>query len=322
MIAGYVRHSKAENGFVPFTGLEQLDLAKEDLIWLDMQDPTLEEIQTLDRRFGFHHLALEDAVKPHQRPKIDSYGDFDFIVFYVLSYARESRSIERLEVDLFVGRNYLVTVHKVALKELDTAWQGWNARQATQGDQGVGFLLYTILDTVVDRYFPMVEDLATEIDEMEGRLFQAFDQTLLQQALSIRRCLLDIRRIVSSERDLVGLLTRSQQPFFEPSLLFYFTDLYDHLIRVNDSVDLQRDLLASLFEGYLSVISNSLNQTMRILTAVSIVLMASSLVTGIYGMNFAEMPGLQWSGGFPAIMLLIAGLSGILLLYFRSRKWL
>lgn len=322
MVAVYVRRSKEGDSPALLTELSQVDPAREDLLWLDLTAPSPEEIQTLGQHFPFHHLALEDATKQHQRPKIDSYGDYDFLTFYVLRYQKGAKGLEKPELGLFVGKNYVVTVHKEPLEELEDARQRWNTQQAIHDENGVGFLVYTILDTVVDSYFPIVDALGDEIDEMEDQLFKSFNQSLLQRALLVRKCLLDARRIMSPERDILSLLSRTEQPFFDPAMVFYFTDVYDHLIWVNDAVDLQRDLLASLLEGYQSLVSNSLNQVMKVLTAVAIILMALALLTGIYGMNFAAMPGLDWEGGFGATILAMVVVAVLLTFFFKRKGWL
>lgn len=323
MLTIHVRHGAHQDAVQVVNHLPaDLDPAQEQLVWLDIEAPTPEEIGALGRTFGFHPLAVEDAFKQHQRPKLDSYGGYDFITFYAVGAVQAAPGLVRRELGMFVGRNYLVTIHTHPVPELLTARERWHTQEAILGEKGVGFLLYCILDTLVDGYFPAVEALGDELDELETELFERGGRGVLQRATSIRRRLLEMRRLVSPERDILGILVRTDQPFFDAALLLYFTDVYDHLIRVNDAVDLQRDLIASLMEGYLSVVSNDLNQIMKVLAAYATILMVLSLVAGIFGMNFTSIPGLEAPWGFTASVASMVVIAAGVAYLFRRNRWL
>ena len=318
----HIRHGQQADAVEHVDEIPAIDPSQETLIWLDLQDPNPSDIVELGRRFGFHHLAVEDAIKLHQRPKVDSYQTYEFITFFALSYDNREQGLLKRELGMFAGQNYLITIHRGPMPELVLAREQWHNQEGLQGQKGIGFLLYNLLDTLADGYFPAVEALGDAIDKLEDDLFERGGRDMLQRAIAIRRQLLDARRIVSPERDILNLLVRTEQPFFEPGLLIYFNDVYDHLIRVNDAVDLQRDLLSGLMEAYLSVVSNNLNQVMKVLTACATILMAMALITGVFGMNFQQMPGLDAPWGFAVTMLGTAAIGGLLAALFRRRGWL
>ena len=318
----HIRHGERPDAVEIVDHVPAIDPSQEALIWLDMEDPEPPDIVELGRRFSFHPLAVEDAVKQHQRPKVDSYQSYEFITFFALSVDGAGRGIVKRELGMFAGKNYLVTIHRGPMPELVHAREQWHTQEGLQGAKGVGFLLYNVLDTLADGYFPAVEALGDAIEELEADLFEREGRDVLQRAITIRKQLLETRRIVSPERDILNLLVRTEQPFFDPSLLLYFTDVYDHLIRVNDAVDLQRDLLSGLMEAYLSVISNNLNQVMKKLAAYATILMAMALITGIYGMNFQHIPGLDAPWGFAASLVFMGLIGVVLAALFRRRQWL
>ncbi|MSQ28482.1 MAG: magnesium/cobalt transporter CorA, partial [Dehalococcoidia bacterium] len=318
----HIRHGERADAVELVDEIPAIDPSQETLIWLDLEDPNPSDLAELGRRFGFHHLAVEDAVKQHQRPKVDSYQGYEYITFFALSYTGPERGLVKRELGMFAGPNYLITIHRGPMPELVLTREQWHNQEGLQGPKGIGFLLYNLLDTLADGYFPAVEALGGAIDELEDDLFERGGRDVLQRSITIRRQLLDARRIVSPERDILNLLVRTEQPFYEPGLLIYFNDVYDHLIRVNDAVDLQRDLLSGLMEAYLSVVSNNLNQVMKVLTAYATILMALALITGVFGMNFQQMPGLDAPWGFAVAMLGMAVVGGLIAALFRKRGWL
>ena len=305
--------------------LATLDAGGEELAWVDFRDPEPETIQALGRSLTLHPLALEDALKQRQRPKLDVYRgnghDYDFVTFYGLRFDVPGRQIVEQELSFFIGPSLLVTLHRGPMEEVEEAAARWAALEGPQGP-GPGFLLYTLLDTFVDSYFPVIDSIAEEIDGLEEAIFRGVDTRLLRQVFVLRRALLDARRILTAERDVVGGLTRGDQAFVTPALNFYFMDVYDHLIRVSEAIDMQRDLLSNLLEGYLSMVSNDLNRVMKRLTALATILIVLGLITGVYGMNFAEMPGLDSPAGFWVLMGLMAIVAAGLGLFFKAKDWI
>lgn len=289
------------------------------LLWVDVVDPTPDDLRLLGEEFRFHPLAMEDATKRHQRPKIDFYDGFLFIVFYELEihHARP----ETRELTLFVGKNYLVTVHDGAFEVVKETARRWRENVHLPGDRGVGLLVYSLLDAVVDGYFPIIDELSERIEDMEQAIFERSDQRIQQEIFMLKRDLLAIRRVLGPERDVMNVLVRRDSPVFEPGTIVYFQDIYDHLLRVMDAVDTYRDLLTGALDAYFTVTSNRLNQVVKTLTASSIILMSMTLVAGIYGMNFVYMPELHWLLGYPWALGLMLAVGAGLFIMFRRIDW-
>jgi magnesium transporter len=301
------------------SAIDGLIRGEETPVWLDIQDPTEADIQILREEFRFHELALEDALRREQRPKVDEYPGYYFIVLYAASVGTDP-GVDTHEVHCFWGKNYVVTLHDGPIVEVDTAIQRWSAATDAQ-EQTVAYQVYLLLDSVVDGYFPVLDALAERIADLEDRIFDNQSGTL-RQLFDLRRGLLNTRRTLAPSRDVVNSLLRRDTPIFPQELVPYLADVYDHAIRVIDTLDLQHDLLSSAVETYLSVTSNRLNQTMRTMTALTIGLMAPTLIAGIYGMNFRYMPELDWPLGYPLALALMGATIGVLLLIFKRIDWL
>jgi magnesium transporter len=291
------------------------------LLWVDVIAPTTDDLALLEREFGFHHLALEDASVIHERPKIDEYDDFVLIIFYALTHGAANPALRLEQVSIFAGRNYVVTLHQNELAVLDETSDRWSANHARVRNGAAGLLVYAILDAMVDGYLPVVDRISDRIDLIEDTVFGRFDASAQQEIFRLKRDLLLMRKIVAPERDVLGFLMRRDTPIFDDETVRYFQDIYDHLLRVLDSIDTYRDLLSSALDSYLSVQSNRMNKVMKTLTASSIILMMMTLVASVYGMNFVHMPELQWRLGYPmalGMMLVIMVSLGAL---FKKIDW-
>ncbi len=302
-----------------------------DLLWLDLEAPTAEELQLIGEEFAFHELAVEDASRPHQRPKIDRYDNFYFLVFYDLDYDGSTERIEPHELDVFFGKNYLITVHNAPIDEIDEVATRLG-RNMVAIERGVGTLLYSLLDTIVDHYFPVVEQLGGNIEALERNIITTRDprgrERLQEEIFVLRRQLLDLRQLLVPERDVLTALVRRDLPIVSKKAAAYFQDVHDHLLRATDTVDVYRDLVTGALESYHATNSNGLNQTMRILTATSIILMSVTFIAGVYGMNFNpevspfNMPELNTRYGYVASLLLMAVVAGALAWFFRRKGYL
>lgn len=290
-------------------------------VWLDLQDPQEPDIALLRDEFNFHPLAIEDATRTHQRPKLDSYDTYYFIVFYCLSYDSAHQRLAAQQVSLFIGANYIVSVHEGPIDAIDTTIRRWQRSEEDFG-RDAGALLYALLDAIVDDYFPVIDQLAERVEVIEEQIFERFSETVLQEVFSLKRDLLNARRIIAPERDVLNVLLRREVPIFQRNTILYLQDVYDHIVRITDSIDTYRDLLAGALDAFLSVQSNRLNQIVKILTIASIILMSDALIAGIYGMNFEFMPELHWPYGYPFALGLMAVVSLALIVFFRWRKWL
>ncbi|HEX3000597.1 MAG TPA: magnesium/cobalt transporter CorA [Armatimonadota bacterium] len=303
---------------IPPEKISNLLQQPETLTWLDLESPTPQEHQLLRDEFRFHPLAIEDTEHKHQRSKIERYADFYFLVVYVISY--EDGTIQTYELDLFVGPNYLVTVHALPLPVLSEVAVRWQ-REAVSLGGGIPALLYTLLDAVVDDIFPVVDTLGDQIDDLEDQIFTAKESKVLQPIFQLKKDLLSLRRHIAPQRDVLNVLLRRELPFLDAQHAPYFQDVYDHVVRLTDNIDTYRDILASAMDAYLTVVSNRLNQVMKTLTAMATILMTLALVAGIYGMNFHNIPELSWPYGYYYSLGLMAALGLALSFYFWRKHW-
>ncbi|MBX6341129.1 MAG: magnesium/cobalt transporter CorA [Thermomicrobiaceae bacterium] len=302
--------------------LDSLIARPDNLVWIDLTDPTPRDFDLIAREFRFHPLALEDARKRHQRPKLDQYDDFLFIVFYAVRETGDARLFAAQEIAMFVGPNYLVTVHDGPVPEIKTTADRWRENVSQIQSRGVAVLLYSLLDTIVDDYFPILDAIAERTDDLEAAIFDGGDRESLQQIFLLRKTLLALRRVLGPERDLMTTLTRRDIELLGPGTAIYFNDVYDHVLRVTDAIDTYRDLLSGALDAYLSSVSNNLNVVMRTLTSWSIILMSLALVAGIYGMNFQNMPELHYHYGYFVTLAGMLFLGAGLFALFKHIDWL
>ncbi len=291
------------------------------LVWLDVIAPSNDELKVLREEFGFHELALEDAIKRNQRPKIDAYDNFYLLVLYAVRFSEEKCAIDEHELDIFVGKNYIVTMHEGELVEVDEVAARWQ-RNAAELDSSVGVLLYSLIDTLIDDYLPVLDSISDHAERIEESIFGHFDPDAQQQIFTLRKELLNLRRVLVPERDVLLRLSRQEIKVLDERTEPYFQDVYDHIVRATDSVDLYRDLLGSALDSYLSLSSNNLNEVFRTLTSVSIILMTLSLIAGIYGMNFENMPELRNPYGYFITLGIMATVATSLYLFFHRKRWL
>jgi magnesium transporter len=292
-----------------------------NIIWADVTDPTSRDFEELAEEFGFHHLSIEDCQNAHQRPKVEEYTGYYFIVLYEAELVGPTDRLELRELNIFLGKNYLVTVHSRPIRAIETArrlWHEWTDR----ADQGSGVLSYLLIDAIVDDYLPLLDLISERMDDLEDSIFGEFRAEAIQEIFSIKKKLLYLRRSITPLRDVFNMLLRREQPIFPRETHVYFQDVFDHLIRVADTIDTLRDMLSSTMDAYLSVSGNRMNQVMKRLTSVSTILMSVTLIAGIYGMNFIFMPELRWRFGyvFALLSMVVVGLA--LYVYLKKVKWI
>lgn len=291
------------------------------LLWIDVASPGEPEAEFLRDRLHFHPLAVEDCVRGRQRPKLDRYPGYYFLVMYSASINPRRDRMALHEVHLFLGRRYIVTVHDHRIAEFSEVLARW---RANPGDfRTVGVLAHAVMDTIVDHYFPVIDHFSDRVEEMEAQIFEGSrDPGGLENLLNVRREMTLFRKVVGPQRDVVSTLLRRDIPFLSADLSLYFQDIHDHMMRVVEEIDTLRDLLSGAMEAQLSVASNHLNVTMRVMAAWSIILMAMALIAGIYGMNFHIMPELAWRWGYEWALGLMVALGTVLILYFRRQHWI
>ena len=288
------------------------------IVWVDIDNPQPEDLTTLRDEFQFHPLSLEDVTTAHERPKIEVFPTYYFLVIVAISWSKDDDRFVSHEVGIFAGKNYLVTVHKQPMPQLMHVLDQWQRNEHFMRSD-VGTLLYMILDTLVDEYFPVIDTIADRVDELEDKVFENFDRSALEDIFQLKRDLLGMRRIIAPERDVLNVLLRRDPPILPADASVYFQDIYDHLLRILDSVDTYRDLLSSALDAFLSVQSNQLNEIVRRLTIISTIFLPLTFLTGFFGMNFPT--AIHWDNPvtfYIAIALMIIA-PVAMLLYFRMR---
>jgi magnesium transporter len=240
--------------------ISELRIEKQNIVWADVTDPTSSDFAELAEEFGFHHLSIEDCRNEHQRPKIEEYPGYYFIVLYEAELAGAHDRLELRELNIFLGKNYLVTVHSRPIRAIDTAsriWHEWTDR----AEYGSGVLAYILIDAIVDDYLPLLDVVSDRMDDLEDSIFGEFRPEAIEEIFSIKKKLLYLRRSITPLRDVFNTLLRREQPIFPRETHVYFQDVFDHLIRVSDTIDNLRDMLSSTMDAYLSVSGNRMNPT-------------------------------------------------------------
>jgi magnesium transporter len=299
------------------TGLPQ----NGDYLWVDLETPTAEEADVLSRVFGFHHLAIEDCWHEPQHPKVDDYGDYVFVVVHGVRYDAERDEFPTHELNIFLGPNFLVTFHTFHSRSIE-AMKSNIRRNPHIMARGMDFLLHQILDRVIDNYFPKLDIIEDKIDALENDVVLDAKAELLSRIFHLRHTIAHLRRVAIQEREVLIQISRGEYPFISPKAQVYFKDIYDHLFRIVEVADNLREALNVMVQVYVSMVSNQLNHTMRVLTVIATLMLPLTVITGIYGMNFDFMPELRWRFGYFAVLFFMAAVAAGMVFYFRRRNWL
>lgn len=289
------------------------------LVWIDIIRPAESDGAFLRDELRFHPLAVEDSLHGKQNPKLERYPGYYFLVLYAARINPERNRPAFYELHCFIGTHYIVTVRNESVREVRELMARW--RSAPLHFPTAGHLAHGLADTLVDSYFPMIDHFGTRVAATETEAYEQPDDAM-QHIMSLRRELLRFRGVVGPTRELLSSLVRRDLPFQNPDLLPYFQDVRDHAVHVTEEIDILRDLLSAAVEAQFTIASNKLNQTVRMMTAWSIILMSMALVTGIYGMNFTHMPELDWRWGYFGSLAVMLSVGATLLMFFRRRRWL
>jgi magnesium transporter len=295
-------------------------LEHDEFFWLDLTDPGVGESRQLQELFGFHPLALEDMLKRDQRPKLEDYGDDIFLVYYGAGRAGGELHLE--EVHAFLSGSYLVTSHRYPCPALEEV----RKRLSQQDPRSEQFVVYRVIDGLTDSFFPVLDRIDDEIEQLEDEIFDRSDPRQLERITKLRRELVELRRVVAPQRDLLarGIDEIVAIPGLEADSRTYFRDVYDHSIRIADQIDSYRDLVAGARDAYLSVVSNRLNQITKQLTVVATVFLPLSFLVGFFGQNFRWLvvhinsAADFWVLGIGSLVLSVVGL----LVWFRRGSYL
>jgi magnesium transporter len=290
------------------------------VIWIGLHEPDAALLTKLQHRFGLHDLAIEDAHQAHQRPKLEVYGDSLFLVLRTAQLV--DGNIQFGETHIFAGRGYVISIrHGPSVSYAEVRRRCEQAPQMLK--KGEDFIVYALMDFVVDNYFPIVTAMQDEVSAIEGRIFQdTFDHQTVEHIYELRSNLLTLRNVVSPLVEICNRMIRFDVPLIDRDTHLYFRDVYDHALKVNEGIDTQRELLTSALEANLLLSSVRQNEVMKKLGAWGAILAVPTAIAGIYGMNFQNMPELHWRFGYPIIIFVIIGICGLLYSRFKRSGWI
>ena len=292
------------------------------LLWVDLDQPTPDEARVLSDVFHFHELSIEDALAEIHQPKIESYGEYLYLVLHGIDFSARQHRFRTRDLDFFVSPTYLVSIHHSQSRSIGRVADAC-ARNAQVLAEGPAALLHRIVDSMVDNYRPEIEKLQERLDKLEGEVFQNPDPQLVRRILDFKKDVSSLRQVVLPERDAVGRLARREFGFISEQIAYRFRDVHDHLIRMSDEAVFFQDRISSILDAHLSAVSNQLNTVMKVLTILSTIFLPLTVLTGMWGMNIPlpRFPGSDevqfwWVAG------LMIGISAIMLYFFRRRRWI
>lgn len=297
------------------------------LLWVDMdQEPPYTCEPLMQEVFGFHPLAIADALEQSHVPKSDDWGSYLYLVLHAVGCKdNDCTVIQTLELDLFLGSNYVVTYQAESLPAVDRVWMACN-RDVRHLQKGAWHLLYQLADEVVSDYMPIVEDIDATIDDIEDQVFGNPEADLLERIFALKRALLHLRRITAPQREVLNRLSRGDYAVIPEGNGIFFHDVYDHLVRLYDLIDNLRDLVSGVLDSYLSLVSNRMNEVMKTLTVITTIFMPISFLAGFFGMNFfqptAAMDPWTSHGALRATLIILVMLPLGMYFWMRKRAWM
>ena len=292
-------------------------------VWITVQGiHHIEGLQQLGAAFGLHPLVMEDIVNTHQRPKIEDYGEYLFLVMKAVSRKDPGQSLMVEQVSLIVGKNFVLCF----LEGNDDPFVDLRGRLRNEKGRlrkmGCDYLTYAHLDTIVDQYFPLLEQLGEDIEQLEEELIAHADRGTLRMLHGFKQEMILLRRAIWPLRDVLSHLERGDSTLIHSSTHIYLRDVYDHTIQLIETTETYRDMLGGMMDIYLTSLSNKLNETMKVLTVIATIFIPLTFIVGIYGMNFEVMPELEWPWGYPLVMSLMLVLAIGMLWAFRKKHWI
>jgi magnesium transporter len=293
------------------------------LIWVDMESPTSEDERVLLDVFHFHPLTVEDCRENRHYPKVEEFQDYIYFIVHGVTADISPERFNTIELDGFLGPNYVITYHHESFRSINNVKQLLRTTpMACQ--RGPAFLLHQILDQVVDFYSPVLDDFDDRIDQLEDDIFtlKSPNNQILAEIMDLKRSVLRLRRISGKQMDILHRMSRGEFALIPGDMRPFYRDVYDHLVRVVDLAESYRDLISGSLEAYLSVVSNRLNEIMKVLTIFSAIMLPLTFIAGIYGMNFDNMPELHSRYGYYTVWALMIAVAIAMLLFFKRRGWI
>jgi len=291
--------------------------------WIDVNgihDVTV--IGQLGACFGLHDLLLEDILNTGQRPKAEDHGDYIYVVVKMLSYDDDTNEIASEQVSIILGSDFVISFQEREADVFDPVRERIRSTRGRIRGSGSDYLAYALVDSIVDNYFIMLEKIGEELEEVEEKLLRKPDPKITQDLHRLRRELIFLRKSVWPLREAINSLEHSESPLIHESTRIFLRDVYDHTIQIVETIESYREIASGMLDLYLSLMSNRMNEIMKVLTIIATIFIPLTLFSGIYGMNFKYMPELEWRWGYPAALGLMAMIASAMLFFFRRKKWL
>jgi magnesium transporter len=282
----------------------------------------LDTIETIGKHFNIHPLVLEDIMNTGQRPKMEDFGDYLFIVLKMLHYDEEDDETKTEQVSLVLSSKYVLSFQEDEGDVFDPIRERIRTDRGRIRKMGVDYLAYSLIDAIVDNYFMVLEKIGEKIEDIEDELVKNPTPEVLHTIHRFKRELIFLRKSVWPLREVISRLERWESPLIDKSIDIYLRDVYDHTIQVIDALETFRDMLSGMLDIYLSSVSNRMNEVMKVLTIIATIFIPLTLVTGIYGMNFRYMPELESPWGYPLAYAVMLAISAVMMVYFRRKRWL
>ncbi len=321
----FVYHKGADHideGF-PVEKLPELLADKESLVWVDIEQPNEKDNRILSDVFHFHPLTIEDAIETRNQPKVESYNNYLFLIVHGVTIETNTANFVTRELDIYLGQNFVLTYHHESFRSINSVKSQVRAN-TFHCERGAEYLLHQILDKLVDLYIPVVDDYDAGINNLEDRIFQMKkgSNKLLEEVMNLKRSVARLVRISSKQMDVIARLANGEFPLIRKDALPFYRDVYDHLHRVSVLAENYRDLVGGLLNLHFNVVANRTNDVVKTLTIFSAIVLPLSLIAGIYGMNFENMPELKTRNGYFLTLASMVILAIALLAYFWRKGWI
>jgi magnesium transporter len=296
---------------------------KSSVMWLNIDGVHQPEIiEQVGKSFGLHPLVAEDIASTGQRPKMEEFDDYIFVVLRMLRFDGEENETKTEQISMILGPDFVVSFQEREGDVFDTIRERLRSNKGRIRKLGADYLAYALIDAIVDNYFMILEKLGEAIEDIEDRLVTNPTSETLQTIHDLKREMIFLRKSVWPLREVINRMERSESPLINKSTFVYLRDVYDHTIQVMDAVETFRDMLSGMLDIYLSSVSNRMNEVMKVLTVIATIFIPLTFVAGIYGMNFKYMPELDQAWSYPAILILMLVVALVMVVYFRRKKWI
>ena len=295
---------------------------KDTVTWINVEGIyDVDTVEQIGKYFDIHQMLMEDIVNVQQRSKIDSMEESILIVIKKISIENKASEIEKEQISLVLGRNYVISFHEKTDDIFNPIRERIRKESCAIRKMGADYLAYTLVDVIVDNYFVVLDEIGEMIEDVETELIANTTAKTLQSIHRLRKEVMFLRSSIWPLREIYTKLDRLETKLIQPATAIYFRDLHEHIIEVIEIIETYRDIIYGMMDIYISIVSNKTNEVMKVLTIISTIFIPLTFIVGIYGMNFAYMPELQWRYGYPGIIIIMALISLFMLAYFKRKEW-